>query len=147
MMTETAIRRSCRVRCRWVPLRTATGTSRRPRSVMEGRSTMEALWPHQSGDVDVNREQVEPPGDVRTLLEIELDRRIRAGWDVWCELLDDLLSTGGMLPSRELAGRVVAFFEDAYWRAEDARVEALRRQMAANGRRRCRVSGRSRGIR
>ena len=63
------------------------------------------------------------------LSDVELDRQIRAGWDVWCELLDDLLSTGGMLPSRELAGRVVAFFEDDYWRAEDARIEALRRQM------------------
>ena len=107
---------------------------------------MEALWQRRSGDVGVDRELVEPAGDVRTLSEIELDRRIRAGWDVWCELLDDLLNTGGMLPSRELAGRVVAFFEDTYWRAEDARVEALRRQMAANGLRRCRMSGRSRGI-
>ncbi len=108
---------------------------------------MEALWPHRSGDVDVDREQVEPAEDVRILPEVELDRRIRAGWDVWCGLLDDLLSTGGMLPSRELAGRLVAFFEDAYWRAEDARVEALRRQMVANGLRRCRMSGQSRGIR
>jgi len=108
---------------------------------------MEALWPDRSGDVDVDRGQVEPGEDVRALSEAELDRRIRVGWDVWCGLLDDLLNTGGMLPSRELAGRVVAFFEDAYWRAEDARVEALRRQMAANGLRRCRMSSRSRGIR
>ena len=108
---------------------------------------MEALWPPRSGDADVDREQVEPAEDLRILSEVELDRRIRTGWDVWCELLDDLLSTGGMLPSRELAGRVVAFFEDAYWRAEDARVEALRCQMARNGLRRCRMSARSRGIR
>ena len=38
----------------------------------------------------------------------------------------DLLNTGGMLPSRGLAGRVVRFFEDGYWRAEDARIEAFR---------------------
>jgi hypothetical protein len=76
-----------------------------------------------------------------------LDRQIRAGWDIWCELLDDLLSTGGMLPSRELAGRVVGFFEDFYWKAEDARVEALRRQMAYQQMRRCRVADGSRGIR
>ena len=49
-----------------------------------------------------------------------------------------------MLPSRELAGRVVGFFEDGYWRAEDARVEAMRRQMASQ-QRRCRLDG-SRGI-
>lgn len=67
--------------------------------------------------------------DARRLSDVELDRRIRGGWDVWCELLDDLLNTGGMLPSRDLAGRVTLFFEDAYWRAEEARTEVLRRQM------------------
>lgn len=74
--------------------------------------------------------------NARSLAGAELDRRIRAGWDEWCDLLDGLLSTGGMLPSRDLAGRVVAFFEDAYWRAEEARVEALRRQLTAEGLRR-----------
>ena len=82
----------------------------------------------------------------RDLSDVELDRHIREGWDVWCELLDHLLSTGGMLPSRELAGQVVAFFENDYWRAEDARIEALRRQMSALQGRRCRVPDRSRAI-
>ena len=85
--------------------------------------------------------------DARTQTDVELDSQIRAGWNTWCELLDDLLSTGGMLPSRELAGRVVGFFENGYWRAEDARVEALRRQMASQHLRRYRVTDRSRGIR
>jgi hypothetical protein len=69
--------------------------------------------------------------DTRLLTGEELDRRVRAGWEEWCELLEGLLGTGGMLPSRELAGWVVAFFEDAYWRTEEARVEALRRRLAA----------------
>jgi hypothetical protein len=84
--------------------------------------------------------------DARSLGGEELDRQIRAGWDEWCDLLDGLLSTGGMLPSRELAGRVVAFFEDAYWRAEEARVEALRRQLNAEGLRRRAVVDRGWGI-
>jgi hypothetical protein len=75
-----------------------------------------------------------PDEDARRLSDVELDRCIRGGWDVWCDLLDDLLNTGGMLPSRDLAGRVTMFFEDAYWRAEEARTEALRRQMAAMAR-------------
>ena len=79
------------------------------------------------------------------MTEDELDSEIRLGMDAWCDLLDDLLNTGGMLPSRELAGRVVGFFEDGYWRAEDARIEALRRQMVDHGRHRCCV-GRSRGM-
>lgn len=109
---------------------------------------MAALWPQRGGDYGhVDSEAQQPMRDVRTLTGVELDRRIRAGWDDWCELLDDLLSTGGMLPSRELAGRVVAFFEDQFWRAEDARVEALGRQLATQGLRRCRVTVRSRGIR
>jgi len=65
----------------------------------------------------------------RRLTDVELDQRIRGGWDVWCELLDELLSTGGMLPSRQLAARTVEFFEGHYWRAEDARIEALRREL------------------
>ena len=95
----------------------------------------------------LGRSVTPPHSDARTLTDVELDGQIRAGWDIWCDLLDDLLSTGGMLPSRELAGRVVGFFEDGYWRAEDARVEALRRQMASQDLRRCRVTDRSRGIR
>ena len=105
--------------------------------------TMEAFRRQQPS---IRHPDLEPaPGDARTLTDVELDRQIRVGWDIWCGLLDDLLSTGGMLPSRELAGRVVGFFEDGYWRAEDARVEAMRRQMASQ-QRRCRLGG-SRGIR
>lgn len=63
------------------------------------------------------------------LSDVELDERIRRGWDVWCELLDELLRTGGMLPSPQLAARTVAFFGGDYWRAEDARIEALRREL------------------
>ena len=109
---------------------------------------MAALWPRRGGDSGhVDSEIHQPAHDVRTLTGVELDRRIRAGWDDWCELLDDLLSTGGMLPSRELAGRMTGFFEDRYWRAEDARVEALGRQLAAQGLQRCRMTDWSRGIR
>ena len=92
-------------------------------------------------------EVTEPEVDAGSLTEIELERRIHAGWEIWCELLDDLLSTGGMLPSRDLAGRVTGFFEGEYWRAEDARVEALRRHIASQTLRRCRVTDQSRGIR
>lgn len=88
-----------------------------------------------------------PDGGARTLTDVELDSQIRAGCDIWSELLDDLLSTGGMLPSRRLAGRVVGFFEDGYWRAEDARVEALRRGTASPHPQRRRGTDRSRGIR
>jgi hypothetical protein len=88
----------------------------------------------------------EPDQDTRNLSDGELDRRIRGGWDVWCELLDDLLGSGGMLPSRELAGQVVAFFEDDYWRAEEARVEALRRRLSSLQVGRSRVSDVSRGL-
>ena len=103
---------------------------------------MAALWPQRGGDDGhVNFETIQLTRDVRTVTGVELDRRIRAGWDDWCQLLDDLLSTGGMLPSRDLAGRVVGFFEDGYWRAEDARVEALGRQLATGSFRR------SRGVR
>jgi hypothetical protein len=42
---------------------------------------------------------------------------------------------------------VVGFFEDGYWRAEDARVEALRRQMATGHLGRGGATDRSRGIR
>ncbi len=85
--------------------------------------------------------------DLRRMPDTELDRQIETDWDEWCELLDDLLSTAGLLPSRELAGRVVDFFEDTYWRAEDARVEGLRRRIAAQGLRRCQLRETSRGIR
>ncbi|MDF1597927.1 MAG: hypothetical protein P1T08_17755 [Acidimicrobiia bacterium] len=101
---------------------------------------MQAHWPQQPDDRLGDR-------DVQAMTEGQLDSEIRLGMDDWCDLLDDLLNTGGMLPSRDLAGRVVSFFEDGYWRAEDARIEALRRQMVDRGRRRCCVSGRSRGIR
>jgi hypothetical protein len=101
----------------------------------------------QPSDRKLGRSVAPPEGDARTLTDVQLDGQIRAGWDIWCELLDDLLSTGGMLPPRELAGRVVGFFEDGYWRAEEARVEALRRQIASQQMRRCRVADGSRGIR
>ncbi len=65
-------------------------------------------------------------GTPRLLPDGELDRRIKAGWEEWSELLDGLVSTGGMLPSRELVGRVLSFFDEVYWSAEDARIEALR---------------------
>ncbi len=94
--------------------------------------------------MQAHRPETPDDRDVRTLTEDELNREIQLGMDDWCDLLDDLLNTGGMLPSRDLAGRVVRFFEDEYWRAEDARIEALRRQMLC--RRRCRGVDRSRGI-
>ncbi len=100
---------------------------------------MQVHWPHEFDDRLRDR-------DVHTMTEDELDREIRLGLDDWCDLLDDLLNTGGMLPSRGLAGRVVSFFEDEYWRAEDARIEALRRQMVDRSRRRCCVTGRAGGI-
>lgn len=106
---------------------------------------MEALS-HESNSPSLVPFDKEPDRDTRSLSDGELDRRIRGGWDVWCELLDDLLGSGGMLPSRELAGRVVAFFEDDYWRAEDARVEALRRQLSSPQVGRSRVSDVSRGL-
>jgi hypothetical protein len=76
----------------------------------------------------------------------ELDRRIKAGWEEWTDLLDGLVSTAGMLPSRELVGRVLSFFDEVYWSAEDARVEALRRQYRAEATRRCRNADRSWGL-
>jgi hypothetical protein len=87
----------------------------------------------------------DPTRDPRHMSDVELDRLIRTGWDDWCDLLDNLLNTGGMLPPRELAGRVTAFFEDNYWRAEEARTEALRRQMATT-RRAGRQASRTRGL-
>ena len=72
-----------------------------------------------------------PEFEARRLTDVDLDERIRSGWDVWCELLDELLSTGGMLPSAQLAARTAAFFEGDYWRAEDARIEALRRELTS----------------
>ena len=100
---------------------------------------MDAAAFHRSDEsrvVDDARSSAGVVDDARRLAGEELDRRIRSGWDEWCELLEGLLGTGGMLPSRELAGRVVVFFEDAYWRAEDARVEAFRRQLATDALRR-----------
>ena len=70
--------------------------------------------------------------EARRLTDVELDERIRSGWDVWCELLDELVSTGGMLPSPHLVARAVEFFEGEYWRAEDARIEALRRELISH---------------
>ena len=76
---------------------------------------------HEVADLEVSR-----------LTDDELDERIRSGWDVWCELLDALVSTGGMLPSPQLVARAAEFFEGDYWRAEDARIEALRRELTSH---------------
>jgi hypothetical protein len=84
---------------------------------------------------------------VRRLNDDELEQRIRGGWDVWCELLDELLSTGGMLPSPQLAARTAEFFEGEYWRAEDARIEALRRQLTARRAGHVRAQDQVRGLR
>jgi hypothetical protein len=87
-----------------------------------------------------------PDLEVRRLTDVELDQRIRGGWDVWCELLDELLSTGGMLPSPQLAARTVEFFEGEYWRAEDARIEALRRELTSRRIGHVRARGQVRGL-
>lgn len=108
---------------------------------------MDAFSRSQPNGAQHNPDITQPGRDSRRVTDAELDGRIRCGWDIWCELLDDLLSTGGMLPSRELAGRVASFFEGEYWRAEDARVEALRRHIASQNLQRCRVTDQSRGIR
>jgi hypothetical protein len=84
--------------------------------------------------------------DPRLLEAEELDRRIRAGWEEWCDLLDGLLGSDGMLPSRKLAQRAAAFFEHVYWRAEEARVEALRRRLETESLRRRRGRDRTWGI-
>ena len=64
------------------------------------------------------------------LKDEELDERIRCGWNEWVEIQEALLATGGILPSKEIAERATAFFTDAYWRADEAHLEALRRQSA-----------------
>ena len=87
------------------------------------------------------------PQDFGNLTAEELDRHIRAGWDDWCDLLEDLLRTEGMLPSGDLAGRVIRFFEDRYWTAEGARIEALRRQIPSNNSIGNRVAEQSIGLR
>ena len=66
------------------------------------------------------------------LMDEELDERIRCGWDEWVDIQEALLATGGTLPSREIAERATAFFTEAYWRADEAHLEALRRQYARN---------------
>ena len=66
------------------------------------------------------------------VMDEELDERIRCGWSEWVEIQEALLATRGMLPSREIAERATAFFTDGYWRADDAHLEALRRQRARN---------------
>lgn len=71
--------------------------------------------------------------DVRQIPSSELDRRIRVGAAEWVELQDALLSTGGMLPPPVVAVGLAGFIEDLYWEAEEARVEALRRQRVFDG--------------
>ena len=92
-----------------------------------------------------SRDENAPVADVRLVKDEELDRLIRAGWEEWCDLVDGLVASGGMLPSRKLARRAVAFFEDAYWLAEKARMEALRRELEAESLRRRRGLGRAWG--
>jgi len=98
-----------------------------------------------SGD-DLAASAWSPDGTPRLVRDGELDRRIKAGWEEWGELLGDLVGTGGMLPSRGLVGRVLKFFDETYWSPEDARVEALRRQYRAEATRRCRSPDRSWGL-
>lgn len=92
---------------------------------------MDALHHDEPAEKAADRQEVRDL-EVRRLTDVELDERIRNGWDVWCELLDELLSTGGILPPSQLAARTVAFFEGDYWRAEDARIEALRRELTSH---------------
>lgn len=70
---------------------------------------------------------------LRDIPSVELDRRIRAGSTEWVELQDALLSTGGLLPPPMLVARLARFIEDLYWEAEEARIEAFRRQRAFDG--------------
>ena len=72
------------------------------------------------------------PTSAAELMDEELDEWIRCGWSEWVEIQEALLATGGMLPSREIAERATAFFTDAYWHADEAHLEALRRQRARN---------------
>ena len=92
---------------------------------------MDALHHGEPVAAKAEARQELPDSEARRLTDVELDERIRSGWDVWCELLDELLSTGGMLPSPQLTARTMEFFEGEYWRAEDARIEALRRELTS----------------
>lgn len=92
----------------------------------------------RQGDIPVTR-----PPDLRDLTAVELDLHIREAWDFWCDLLENLLRTEVVLPSRDLAGRMVRFFENRCSLAEDARVEALRLQASAHNSRRNRGADQS----
>jgi hypothetical protein len=91
-----------------------------------------------------SRDEYASAADIRLVETEELDRRIRAGWEEWCDLVEHLVGSGGMLPSRQLARRAAAFFEDDYWLAEEARMEALRRDLDAEPLRRRRGLDRGR---
>jgi hypothetical protein len=108
---------------------------------------MRALHHGESAAEATAGERYVPELAVRRLTDEELDQRIRDGWDVWSDLLDELLSTGGMLPSSQLAARTAEFFEGEYWRAEDARIEALRRQLTARRVAHVRAQDQVRGLR
>jgi hypothetical protein len=69
-----------------------------------------------------------PAETMRSEPDEVLDARIRAADGEWADVLD-LLITAGSLPSSNVAARVMSFFEEAYWVAEEARVEMLRRQL------------------
>lgn len=75
--------------------------------------------------------RTEPAGrgvNLRRLSDEKLDHRIRVGLEAWTDIQEQLLATGGMPPSRQLATRLVRYLEGAYREAEEAQVEAVRRQ-------------------
>ena len=69
-----------------------------------------------------------------------LDSQIREGWERWCELIEEVVSSQGMLPSPEVAMGLAAFLSGDYWSGKAARVEAPRRALTGDG-----VSGVGRG--
>lgn len=75
------------------------------------------------------RKRVEPNPSIKLVAGDELDRRILEGWEEWCEIAEELTAVGGTLPSPQLAGRVLRFFEAGYWRAEEAHAEQIRREL------------------
>lgn len=89
--------------------------------------------------------RAEPPGhvdDARGLSDEELDRRISAGHEIWAEIQEQLLATGGLPPSRELAAQVTDYLEGCYRLAEEARVEMVRRQCSRIRSRRAEIAQR-----
>jgi hypothetical protein len=54
------------------------------------QGTMEAFKAQQFTDGQLDRDTTQRDGNHRTLTDVELDWQIRAEWDIWCDLLDDL---------------------------------------------------------